>query len=153
MSKVFIGVDPGAKGAMAILEDDKVTLIDMLQADEILKGTYKHKDCIVALEDVHPLPGQSCTATFSYGQNFMLAKIWCMMYNIEGPVMVSPQRWKNFYGLKRQKDESKADFKRKSVELARELFPSVVDQLQYSKDGRAEALLIANYIRETHGGH
>ena len=57
-----------------------------------------------------------------------------------------PQLWKKHYGLKREKDETKAQYKGKSVELARKLFPAASSLLMLSKDGRAEALLIAKYV-------
>ena len=43
---------------------------------------------------------------------------------------------------------SKTEKKHKSIELAKELFPAVADQLTASKDGRAEALLIARYMKD-----
>ena len=63
--------------------------------------------------------------------------------------MVSPQRWKKYYGLKKEPNETKTEYKRKSVDKAKELFPIAAESLKYSKDGRAEALLIANWLKET----
>ena len=148
----YIGIDPGAKGAIAIIFDDgTVTIQDMPSIEEVLstfKRPYDIEDnCRVAIEQVHPLPGQSCIASFTYGENFLLAKLIGMWYN-NAPVMVSPQRWKKHYGLKKEPEETKTEYKRKSVEKARELFPKLSDHLKYSKDGRAEALLIANWLRE-----
>lgn len=150
-STIYAALDPGRLGAIAfIYPDGRVVIEDMPTAEEVVKRIGSiwsdTEDYRVAIEDVHPLPGQSCTATFSYGQNVMLAKMLGMCYNMH-PVMVSPMKWKKFYGLKRAEDESKAAFKRRSVDLARELYPSAADLLKYSKDGRAEALLIAHWLK------
>ena len=149
-SKVYVGIDPGAKGAIAILQGDNVIIDDMMNPEDFIgfcrRSTDAH-DFRVAIEQVHPLPGQSCIASFTYGENFLLAKLIGMCYN-NSPVMVSPQRWKKHYGLKKEPDETKTEYKRKSVDKARELFPQAAELLKYSKDGRAEALLIANWLRE-----
>lgn len=151
MSSTFVGIDPGAKGAIAIIfPDGDVSIKDMPTLDEfpkILVGYFPVAKA-VGVEQVHPLPGQSCTASFTYGENNMLAKLIGKCYN-NTLTMVPPQRWKKFFGLKREPGESKAQFKRKSVDLARKLFPSCAELLKYSKDGRAEALLIAEYLRQT----
>lgn len=147
-----VAADPGRLGAIAVLDKDGnfVTVFDMPTEDEVLKmiqeEDYKlFQPCVTAIESVHPLPGQSCMASFSYGGNFVLAKLLVKCYNID-PVMVSPMKWKGYYGLKRGKEESKTDYKHRSVELAKKLFPSAADLLTLSKDGRAEALLIANWL-------
>lgn len=147
--KVYVGIDSGAKGAIAVIAGDLVMIKDMPTAEEALEIFRKPQpwDCRVALEQVHPLPGQSCIASFTYGENFLLAKLISLWYN-NSPVMVSPQRWKKYYGLKKEPNETKTEYKRKSVDKARELFPQATELLKYSKDGRAEALLIANWLRE-----
>lgn len=147
--KVYVGIDSGAKGAIAIIIGDAVSIYDMPTPEKALEILKKPQpwDCRVALEQVHPLPGQSCTASFTYGENFLLAILLSLWYN-NSPVMVSPQRWKKHYGLKKDPSETKTEYKRKSVDKARELFPQATELLKYSKDGRAEALLIANWLRE-----
>ena len=150
----YVGIDPGAKGAIAVLGDDgSISIMDMPALEELMKKTIGLRGGLgeryrVAIEQVHPLPGQSCIASFTYGENFLLAKLIGMCYNIH-PVMVSPQRWKKHYGLKKEPNETKTEYKRKSVDKAKELFPQAAEALKYSKDGRAEALLIANWLKET----
>ena len=146
---VYVGIDPGAKGAIAVIAGDLIMIEDMPDSKRALEILRKPQpwDCRVAVEQVHPLPGQSCIASFTYGENFLLAKLLGMWYN-NSPVMVAPQRWKKFYDLKRYPSETKTEYKRKSVDKARELFPQATELLKYSKDGRAEALLIANWLRE-----
>lgn len=154
----YVGIDPGSKGAIAFLNSDGSynSVVDMPTVENFIDGLKKGlwdddgDDFVVAIESVHPLPGQSCMASFSYGGNFMLAKALGIWYN-STPYMVVPQLWKKHYGLKKDKAETKAQYKGKSVKLARELFPSAAEQLTLSKDGRAEALLIAKYIYDMKG--
>lgn len=148
--KIYVGVDPGKKGAIAVLQGDKVIIDDMMNPEDFIgfcRRSVDAHDFRVAIEQVHPLPGQSCIASFTYGEQFLLAFLICLCYN-NSPVMVSPMRWKKYYGLKKEPEETKTEYKRKSVDKARELFPQATELLKYSKDGRAEALLIANWLRE-----
>lgn len=149
IDKVYVGVDPGSKGAIAVIAGDLIMIEDMPTPEKALEILRKPQpwECRVALEQVHPLPGQSCIASFTYGENFLLAKLLCLWYN-SSPVMVSPMRWKKHYGLKKEPEETKTEYKRKSVDKARELFPQAEDLLKYSKDGRAEALLIAKWLKD-----
>ena len=57
---------------------------------------------------------------------------------------VSPIRWKREFSL----DKDKA----KSIQAAKQLFPKESTQLLKSKDGRAEALLLAEYARRRNTG-
>lgn len=145
----YVGEDPGCKGAIAFLNHDGSfnSVYDMPTVEDFIaycpvgaKGSY-----VVGIESVHPLPGQSCMASFSYGGNFILAKALGLCYN-SNPLMISPQKWKSHFGLKREAGETKSQYKGRSVKLARELFPEATELLKLSKDGRAEALLIAKYV-------
>lgn len=63
---------------------------------------------------------------------------------LDKPVdLVSPQKWKPAVGIPPKSD------KKYGLRLARELFPDV-DLHWESKDGRADALLIAEYGRRLH---
>lgn len=148
MTKYVVGIDPGARGAIAIVDKktkEVVSLIDMPTEDEEYvslictnEDTWREsRDSFdVYLESVHALPRQSTVAGFTFGKNVGKAELLSISYNKE-VTKVSPQRWKKYFNLNRDKKES--------VYLARKLFPSVSDKLLVSKDGRAEALLLAYY--------
>lgn len=55
---------------------------------------------------------------------------------------INPRTWKKYYKLKSNKAES--------IELAISLFPSVKENLSDKEDGKAEALLIANFIKNNY---
>lgn len=148
MTTTVVGIDPGASGAIAILSPSSPpSVVDFPKTDEAILSlltqnlTNRSKDCIVFLEDVHALPRQSTVAGFTFGKNVGKAELVALSYS-SNVVRVSPQKWKKFYNLY-GKD------KKESIATAKELFPSLVDVLKASKDGRAEALLIAYFGTST----
>ena len=161
MSNVhFIGIDPGAKGAIAtIYPDGTVTIIDMPTEDVVycnsiisevqsrFEGDGDYNNCVF-MENVHALPRQSTVAGFTFGKNVGKAELYAtsmLCYPGDKLIKVTPQKWKKFFNLTKDKKES--------ILLAKELFPSVAHLLTASKDGRAEALLIAEYGRRNYDNY
>lgn len=153
----WIGIDPGLGGAFgAIEENGRVHLFDtptlqigtkrdynMPKMREILTGW---KDPRVVIESVHALPGQGVTSMFNFGKGF---GIWLgLLAGLEIPFdLVTPQRWKKVMldGVAKDKDAARL--------RAMSLFPRVADRLErVMDDGRAESLLMAEYLRRLHGG-
>ena len=104
--EVYVGIDPGLKGAIAVIAGDLVIIEDMPDTAKALDMLKRDNvfECKTALEQVHPLPGQSCIASFTYGGAYMLAYLLAKHFSKE-PVLVSPQKWKKFYGLKKRSEE------------------------------------------------
>lgn len=148
----FIGIDPGAHGAVAIIEDDSIVLIDLTNniEDYWYMMTYLTEPTVPTVcyvEDVYGRPGQSCAANNTFMKLAGYAEL--LGFSIANSFnKVPPQTWKKFYGLTGKKGETKTQKKHRSIELAKKLFPSVAGELTASKDGRAEALLIAEYGRQ-----
>ena len=145
-SERFWGLDPGKFGAVACVSADGrfLSVEDLPQTDEewieLLQIDYNRPRDYCTLESVHALPNQSTVAGFTFGKNVGKAELLAEnLSSFEAPLLVTPQKWKKYYKLDKDKH--------KSVELAREMFPSAEELLKYSKDGRAEALLIAEYGR------
>lgn len=151
----FIGVDPGSKGAVAAIDsDDNVLFIKDLSSDystyweliadaEDWAGSYENSLSMV--EDVCGRPGQSCQSNTTFMKLAGMAEL--ATYTISDMSKVKPQVWKKYFGLI-SKGLTKTEKKKMSIELAKKLFPSVADQLTASKDGRAEALLLAKYCKD-----
>lgn len=148
----FIGIDPGAHGAIAIIEGDSIVIHDLTGDIKdywyaMTNLTEPDVPTVVYVEDVHGRPGQSCVANTTFMKLAGYAEL--LGFSIADSFnKVPPQTWKKFYGLTGVKGETKTQKKHRSIELAKELFPSVAGQLTASKDGRAEALLIAEYGRQ-----
>lgn len=172
---MFIGIDPGIHGAVAVLGDahfgpaswndapktvrDVTTktrrdVIDPQGSFTLLRailerngqdpGTWRTKERFFAIiERVGPQPSFGAISNHVLGRS---AATWetalaglCIPYQ-----SVLPKEWRTAVGIQ------SGQGKHAAVDLARELFPDV-DGLIYSKDGRAEALLMAEMGRRMHG--
>lgn len=150
----YLGIDPGSKGAVAILnEDDTVSFIDL---DNVLEGyvqlttnlNHSINTCVM-VEDVCGRPGQSCQSNTTFMKLAGYAEMLGCYLSYPNGVFgkVKPQVWKKHFGLM-TRGLTKTQKKHLSIDLAKKLYPSVADQLTASKDGRAEALLIARYCKD-----
>ena len=107
----------------------------------LLKPFANHQDVVVVLENVHAMPKQGVSSSFCFGEGKGMWEGILGAFDIPFD-LVSPQRWKKEIMADQGKDKSAARFK------AMALFPSLADQLKLVKhDGRAEALLMAEYAR------
>lgn len=149
MAKIFLGVDPGSvSGAWAVLDwqGKAVLAADLPVADKMVNAAawnadlsaLSEGDVVAIVERVGPMPLQGLSSTFNFGRGY--GTILGVLGARSIPVtLVAPSKWKAFYSLDKDKEKSRA--------LATRLFPSVANQLSRKKDaGRAEALLLANYL-------
>ena len=155
----IIGIDPGLTGAIAILEDKKVTnLLDMpvmaegkknkrqlnsAQLVNIIKeNTLKEEEIVVVVEQVNAMPGQGVTSMFNFGQTFGAIKGVCAA--LELPIyFVRPSKWKKYFELI---NSSKDSSRTKTIEM----YPTLSNQLSKKKDvNKSDAILIAKFFNET----
>ncbi len=165
-----IGIDPGFGGGLAILTpgvaptvyDLPTLLVEGATKDHTeydlrrlarLLGGWTVGDVRVALEFVRGIPKRPGLAGKQGASS-----IWLQGHGvgaIEGVLAgvglpyerVSPQRWRKALGAPGGEEAKEA-----SRLLALQLFPGVADQLARNRDlGRAEALLIAEWLRRTAG--
>lgn len=152
---VYVGIDPGLSGAIAWLtpkgpfvsdipivlkgsgfvknEVDAAGLISMLRLD----GEY----CAM-LERVNAMPGQGVSSMFSMGDTFGVIR--CALAAADIPTeYITPNTWKKHFHLDNNKEAARA--------LAIRLYPTVQLNLKKFVD-RAEALLIATYLKDTREG-
>ena len=153
MDGLIIGVDPGAKGAIAILGmNGSIHEVHDMPAVEVKVGkTKRHRVSVhgvadilrglrpemVIIEDVGGMTGQSASAAFTFGHACGL---------IQGAVaalgfplaLIPPQRWKRAAGLPADKGAARL--------RAMQLWPDQAKQFERVKDdGRAEACLLARH--------
>ena len=108
----------------------------------LLKPFANRKDVLAVLEDVHAMPQQGVSSTFTFGEGKGIWEGILGAFDIPFD-LVSPQAWKKEMGLDKDKNASRA----KAVQL----FPNLTEQLARVKDdGRAEAILMAEYGRRLH---
>lgn len=140
-SRIFIGIDPGKTGAVAILHHDlSVQVFDTPESTTGMADLlYGYNNPQVFVEKVHAMPGQGVVSMFSFGENYgkWQGIIAALGYSYS---MVAPQTWKK----ELLKDMPKE--KESSIIRALQLFPGMSNFLSRKKDhNRAEALLIAEY--------
>lgn len=167
--KYVIGVDPGRDGcfwAMNPYTRQMIAWIDMplygndidpQRIVEFLKQ-FPVDETIAVLEDVHWDESlKSAKASFQYGKNVMIPEMAfvCMGFKTR---KVSPTKWKGHFALICPNVE-RCVKKKMSVDKACAMSPEDAQYFKYplqrglaqqmvSKDGRAEAFLIATYAVE-----
>ena len=148
MPKRTLGIDPGASGALALLEGHR--LVGVFDMPTIaVKGRAKVLpagvvDLIVAwkpdqvvVEDVAAMPGQGVSSMFSFGRSVGILEgvVAALGYPL---VMVRPATWKRDAGVPADKDAARL--------MATRLWPDQAALFQRKKDdGRAEAALLARW--------
>jgi crossover junction endodeoxyribonuclease RuvC len=159
---IYIGIDPGLGGAVAIIDGTNVKLFDVPTA---LTGKGTKRDYLIAnmaillkypsvyhqsfcvLEAVHSMPKQGVASSFSFGRGLGIWEGILSAYDIPY-AKVAPQTWK-----KAMLGDMPRDNKDSSRIAATRLFPNASDMLARKKDdGRAEALLMAEYGRRIQKG-
>ncbi len=147
---IYIGIDCGLSGSIAYICDDQTVIIHDTPVVETGKGraydlramllTFPANESTAAIEEQGPRPGMGVRAMFTLGLGFGL---WQMALASRGISMrrVRPQEWKKEFNLiGTNKDASRL--------RAIELFPFLESKLKRKKDdGRAEAILIAEWLR------
>ena len=153
---VYLGIDPGLSGALAVLDKDGeiIDIFDMPTL-EVISGASKKqrvnphgivselslfKDAPIQaiIEQVNAMPGQGVTSMFSFGRS--LGILEGVLAGIQIPyTLVTPAVWKRKMQVNASKDGAR--------ELAMRTWPSKADLFKRKKDdGRAEAALLALYL-------
>lgn len=155
---IFIGIDPGLRGAIAALHgsDGHLTVLDMpaFANDKgvpsetnydmlaLLLEPPRSENVTAVIEKVHSMPKQGVASTFKFGDNFGALKGILAAHRIPRQ-LITPGMWKKHFRLSRDKNASR--------KLATERFPDNADDFRLVKhDGRAEAALLALYAKETY---
>lgn len=169
---LYIGIDPGASGAIAFI-DEHIESAEVYDFDDdyalILLRQYAvegNRPIHAVLEKVSAMPKQGVVSMFNFGVNF---GIWQgRLQTLQIPFdLMTPQKWKakvmdsvTLYKTVKKKNketgkvthEKVVDKERTSLRRAKMLFPELVERLQRVKDnGRADALLIARYCQLRYG--
>lgn len=151
---IYIGIDPGKDGAMAMIvkpweEGNQLVAIGAFSRDDykmLLKNALD-KPAFCCLERVGAMPGQGVTSMFKFGENYGFIQGLLTAYSISFE-LITPQTWKKEFGVTRDKNTS--------ISVCKRLFPDVDlrknDRCRKDHDGKAEALLLAEYARRKFGG-
>lgn len=142
---IYIGIDPGKSGAIAIIKDREIRLASF--SEDLYKKwlfyiSNSGEKSFCVLEKVGAMPGQGVTSMFNFGANFGYIQGLLKAYEVPYE-LVTPQKWKKEYSVTSDKNTS--------VAVAKRIFPYVnfkkSDRCKKDDDGLAEALLMAEYAR------
>ena len=160
--KVFVGIDPGKDGALAILGYRETPILIPFSETEYAnqlrrvapffvatgtEGVIDQRETFAVVEHVNAMPGQGVTSCFSFGKNFgfILGLLTACRIPYQ---LVRPQVWKKEFGCTSDKNTS--------IEVAQRLYPNAnlyrTERCTKPHDGRAEALLMAEYARRIRNG-
>jgi len=147
---VIVGIDPGIKGAAAVIDNDG-KMADVIDIPTIvMNGDRREVDTAalfewlgrqvkprrIIIEHVHSMPHDGHVGAFKFGMTYGMIRAICMRVtpNVE---LVKPALWREYFDLLgRDKEASRM--------LAQRLFPAMSDKLVRQMDhNRAEAMLIA----------
>jgi Holliday junction resolvasome RuvABC endonuclease subunit len=149
--KAYLGIDPGSSsGCIAIIscfpnhelratiEFGKLTTKDWFTE---LKEFSEDYECVAVLEKVHGMPKMNVVAISSFMKNVGHIEMALLALNIPF-IEVTPQAWMKYYNLKKGKDESKTEWKRRLREHLQRIMPD----FKVTND-IADAMLLANYCK------
>ena len=149
--KLYIGIDPGSvSGCIAFTDADmryyytiefaKFTTRDWFKE---LKELTENEECFAVLEKVHGHPDMSVQSVTAFMKN--VGHIEMALLALDIPfVEVTPQTWMKHYNLKKEKEESKVEWKRRLREHLQRIMP----QFKVN-NSNSDAMLIALYARNT----
>ena len=151
----IIGIDPGVSGAVGVLTEggrfvevfDMPTVLANKSSTRRMVSAYELANLlrtamvnaptgVVAItENVNAMPDQGVASVFAFGKSYgiLLGVLAALGISLH---LVSPAKWKGFYSLGREKDQSR--------ELAQRMWPTAPLGLK-KHHGRAEALMLAQY--------
>jgi crossover junction endodeoxyribonuclease RuvC len=148
----ILGLDPGLSGALALIDEHGVVLVDDLPAHQIGAGRKTRAELDLAslcgmfaehaidhvfIERVAARPGQGVTGMFRFGVAYgaVLGIVTTLRLS---HTLVTPQTWQRTAGCGPAPDAARA--------RAGQLYPKVADRLTRKRDsGRADAILIAHH--------
>ena len=154
---IYIGIDPGKNGGIAIIRSIGINTFEPYQkiivepySDDTMislgynidKLSKENEQIKCVLEKVNAMPGPGVVSMFNFGQNYGFIQGVLKAYNIPFE-LVPPAKWKKEFSVTSDKNTS--------IEVAKRLFPQVnlkaTERCKKDHDGMAEALLLAEYCR------
>ena len=150
---IYIGIDPGATGAVAMICRMDVTVRPFDDGlDELDAIDVSNHGCYAVVERGHAMPKQGITSAFKFGQSCGRAIGWCEALGFPF-VMVYAKDWQRMM-LNGEPRKTRPERKKASIRVAQRLFPGVdltLGKGKTPKDGASDALLIAEFARRTIG--
>lgn len=154
--KVYIGCDPGMKGAICALGENRNIIfkdytentLDIARWLEDVKDSHEIQMCMI--EDVHSIFGASAKSNFNFGKNtgILHGVIRALALPLD---LIQPKKWQKAIGTKKK---SGPELKKEIGSIAQRLYPTAELHTPRGRllDGRADALMIAHYCKLQYTG-
>lgn len=174
MNFIAIGIDPGKKGCISVIEkfgsqttfycedmpllpgkgiDSKNIFHYLYKVKEVAKKYSSNIFCVI--EKVQSMPRQNSVATLTYGIGD--GKLLAVLEILEIPFEeIRPMKWRKFFSIpiRKNKKGKSIDKKELAAKKAIQLYPSLSKEFYTEKgkliDGRTESLLMAHYCLKNH---
>lgn len=152
----IVGIDPGNTGALALLDDGELTVVDDMPLITVSTKERVDEQCVidiliefgpvdlVLIEFTNAVFGSSAGSAYSFGYG---AGVLATAVTALGRPWqyVKPPAWTKAMGVTPDKDTHR--------QTAARLFPARAELFKRKRDdGRADAALIAEYGRRLHAG-
>lgn len=149
----ILGIDPGASGALAVVEDGQLVALEDMPTLTVRRGQRDVREVNAALlgsvvaqmrpldaallEKVGAMPGQGVSSMFAFGR--AVGVVEGVLGALQVPYStVPPQEWQRAMRVRGGKDGAR--------ERAMRIYPTrAADFARKKDDGRADAVLIASY--------
>lgn len=154
--EVYIGIDPGEKGAICALQaqTNKAIFMDTTKDPREIRDWFDRlkAECdvrVIMIEEVHSIFGVSAKSNFSFGRNverlYTLALLTSCMVDL-----VQPKKWQKTVGVKT--GVTGKDIKKAVADICGRLYPDVVIRGPKGglHDGKSDALMLAHYAKLVH---
>lgn len=161
MSKLYIGIDVGAKGFITTQKDGvfshySIADNDYYQLSEIMAEIRKEKDIVCVIEDVHALHLSSAKSTFNFGvcKGYLLGLLAAnrIPYHLIQPKEWQKEIWTNADKEYKNTDGKKAtDTKATSINACKRIFPLLDlrknERCKNIDDNKVDSILMSEYAR------
>lgn len=166
MKEVFIGIDPGKTGAIAVITGSKLRVYDtptvvvkngkknttqfelpaLWQTLLKIKKKAGKRQVHAVIEKVQAQPMFGAIPNFGLGNSFGHWEMALVAAGISFEYVI-PDRWKKDLGIPSKSDKTASRL------LAQKLYPTYMEYFKRVKDdGRADATLMANWLKRQHKG-
>lgn len=154
--KVYAGIDPGKKGALAFIRESGITSFptptigkeyDKQEMCNIIRNMNDEFDVHVVLENINSHSAKGRQTAFVMGKGVAYWEAFLVAFNVPH-TMATPQQWQKvmWEGVPKQ-----ANTKNTSLLAAKRLFPGesflASQRSSVPHDGMVDAVLIAEYCR------
>lgn len=146
---MFLGLDPGITGGIAVLDKDGLILalsrFDGLKSSDVIRSLLSDLGCaeiLCALESVHARPGQDISSMFNFGREFGRIQGFLDAHLIDY-TLYSPQAWQKYL----PKSDTAKGRVRAWVDATYGPDPFIFERCRVPHSGCMDAAAIADYHR------